>query len=298
MGSIPARILLGCLVFTCLMAGLLLLLAMPTSGTDSDRVVWFWTAILATIGAAVLLATLAYHVSRINLRLTSEMAQRQQVQQALSEANERLSGQLAEIMSLRDQLREQVVRDPLTGLFNRRYLEEMLETEISRARRSGRPLSAVILDVDHLKRINDSHGHLGGDEALKAVASLLVARVRSGDVVCRYGGDELVLILPDMSLATVLDRAETWRQAVGDLDLLINGKLERLTISLGVATYPQHGHEREALLHAADQALYEAKVTGRNRVAVLPVFAELPAALRLPTPALGSNALPGARIID
>jgi diguanylate cyclase (GGDEF)-like protein len=268
----------------CILAGLPLLLAFTLRDEPRGLPIWFWPTILATVGAVALLAAAAHRLSQIHLRLTSEMMQRQRVQQALVEANEHLACQLTEIMSLRDQLREQTVRDPLTGLVNRRYVNEILDTEVSRARRSGQPLSVVTLDVDHFKRINDTHGYLGGDEALKAVAGLLAARVRAGDVAFRYGGDSLALILPDMSLETALDRAEAWRQAVNEMDLLINGTVERLTISLGVATYPHHGHEREALLQSADQALYLAKATGRNQVTALPVFAELPAALRQPTP--------------
>src|SRR4051812_27231162 len=170
-----------CILAVGLLASLPLLLAFTFHDQSSDLLLWFWPAILATAGAVVLLAALAHHVSRIHLRLVSEMAGRQQSQQALVEANERLSCQLTEIMSLRDQLREQVVRDPLTGLVNRRYLDEVLDTEISRARRSGQPLSVVLLNIDHFKRINVAHGYLGGDEALKAMSALLAARVRSGD---------------------------------------------------------------------------------------------------------------------
>jgi len=126
-GSTPVRILCA-----CILAGLPLLLVLPANGTDGSQPAWFWPAILASIGTVALLATLADHCSRINLCLTAEVARHEQVQQALAEANEHLSGQLAEIMSLRDQLREQMVHDPLTGLYNRRFLEEVLDTEVAR----------------------------------------------------------------------------------------------------------------------------------------------------------------------
>lgn len=168
---------------------------------------------------------------------------------------------------LQQTLREQSIRDPLTGLFNRRYLEEALRLEIARGARSQTSLSVVMIDVDHFKRFNDQFGHDAGDALLRAVARLLPNQVRAGDILCRYGGEELMLILPGADLDMTMVRAETIRRAIETLDVHHGGQpLGRVTASIGVATYPQHGETLEALVGTADAALYRAKAAGRNRV--------------------------------
>lgn len=164
------------------------------------------------------------------------------------------------------QLRELSIRDPLTGLFNRRYLEELLTLEMLRAARKEYPIGIIMADIDHFKRINDTHGHAAGDAALVQLAKFFCAHVRSSDTTCRYGGEEFVLILPEASQAITLKRAELILAGARHLHLEFEGQaLEAITLSLGVAVFPRHGATIDALLGAADDALYRAKNDGRDR---------------------------------
>lgn len=164
-------------------------------------------------------------------------------------------------------LREQSVRDYLTGLFNRRYMEETLERELLRATRKHLPLGIIMLDVDNLKTLNDTWGHAVGDETLRSLGTLLFNQVRAEDIACRYGGDEFVLILPDASRHVTLERAERICDLAKQLRLQLAGQsLTLTTVSIGVAVFPDHGQTSTAILRAADTALYRAKQTGRNRV--------------------------------
>jgi diguanylate cyclase (GGDEF)-like protein len=175
-------------------------------------------------------------------------------------------------LELRQTLREQSVHDPLTGLFNRRYLEEVLEREIRRAERSGDPLGIVMLDVDHFKRFNDCHGHGAGDRLLGDLGALLSSQVRGADIACRYGGEEFLLILPGMHGEVVRQRVEALREGVGQLHERQGiDDLAPVTVSAGIAMFPEHAVEAQALLRAADRALYRAKAEGRDRVVVIDV---------------------------
>jgi diguanylate cyclase (GGDEF)-like protein len=170
-------------------------------------------------------------------------------------------------LRLQEKLRNQSIRDPLTGLFNRRYLEESLELECSRAERSKDPISVVMLDVDHFKRFNDTFGHDAGDIVLKHVSEILRRSIRQGDVACRFGGEEFVVVLPGTGAAEALEVAERVRQSVQKLAVVYrNQSLGRSTVSLGVAVYPVAGETPAELIEAADQALYRAKNAGRDRV--------------------------------
>lgn len=170
-------------------------------------------------------------------------------------------------LRLRDALRSQSIRDPLTGAFNRRYLEETLEREIRRATRSQQSLGVLMLDLDHFKKFNDTYGHEAGDDVLRETAALLSKCVRAEDVVCRYGGEEFVIILPAATLDVTQSRGEDIRQKLHDLAILYQGRsLGRVTASFGVACFPNHGATRQLLLEAADAALYRAKREGRDRV--------------------------------
>jgi diguanylate cyclase (GGDEF)-like protein len=172
-------------------------------------------------------------------------------------------------LQLREQLRQQSIRDPLTGLFNRRYLEETMERELARSIRNGQPLAVVAIDVDHFKRFNDTHGHEAGDQVLVELARLLRESVRNTDIACRYGGEEFVLLMPDSPPAIAIERVETLRAQVSALRLQFGaGRNEPLTISIGLATAPQDGHRADVLLRNADTALYAAKAGGRNRLVV------------------------------
>ncbi len=170
-------------------------------------------------------------------------------------------------LRLQETLRDRSVRDPLTGLFNRRYMEETLQREIHRASRMEGDLSLVMIDVDHFKTTNDRFGHEAGDTLLRELGGWLASHLRQGDVACRYGGEEFVLILPEASLDGTRARAERLREAVKLLRVRHRGQvLDPVTLSLGLAVHPQHGSTGEELLRAADAALYRAKAEGRDRV--------------------------------
>jgi len=159
------------------------------------------------------------------------------------------------------------VRDPLTGLFNRRYMEETLNREVGRAQREQTTLAVIMLDVDHFKRFNDTLGHAGGDAVLQALGGLLSQGIRDADVACRYGGEEFVLVLPGVSLEVAKVRAERVRDAVQNLHVEHSGQtLAAITVSLGVALFPDLGDDGESVLESADAALYQAKKRGRNQV--------------------------------
>ena len=170
-------------------------------------------------------------------------------------------------LQLRDTLRRQSVRDALTGLFNRRYMEESLEREILRASRAHSTIGILLLDIDHFKRYNDTFGHDAGDALLREVGSLLKKQVRGEDIPCRYGGEEFLLIMSGAPLDIARQRAERLREAVKQLRINFNGQpLGTVTISIGVAMYPEQGSDAESVLRSADKALYKAKESGRDRV--------------------------------
>ncbi len=172
-------------------------------------------------------------------------------------------------LRLREALRNQSIRDPLTGLFNRRYLEETLEREIRRALRGHQPLGVVMIDLDHFKQFNDTYGHEAGDTVLRETSAFFLKSVRTEDIVCRYGGEEFVIILPMAGLKATEARAEWIRSRLREVTVLHQGRsLNQITASFGVAALPDHGTEPARLLEAADAALYRAKREGRDRVVV------------------------------
>jgi diguanylate cyclase (GGDEF)-like protein len=171
-------------------------------------------------------------------------------------------------LKLRDTLRQQSLRDPLTGLYNRRFLEEYLVHERVRATRKNRPLSVIMLDIDHFKRVNDTFGHDAGDAVLRRMGLVLQGHVRGSDIACRIGGEEFALLLPEASLVIAYQRAERILDTVRHMQIKHRGQtLGAITVSLGVAAFPKHGDTPEALIRAADQALYQAKQGGRNKLA-------------------------------
>jgi diguanylate cyclase (GGDEF)-like protein/PAS domain S-box-containing protein len=194
---------------------------------------------------------------------------RKQAQEALAQANEGLKARLTEIGILQEQLRERAIRDPLTNLFNRRNLEETLDQELAKADRKAYPVSLLMMDIDHFKYINDTYGHNAGDQALQSLADLIRSHIRRSDIACRFGGDEFVIVMPETSFLSAYDRAEDFRQGVQSLQLADIGMSGNLTVSIGIATYPDHGATKEDLLRAADQAMYLAKARGCNRVVVV-----------------------------
>lgn len=192
----------------------------------------------------------------------------------LQTITEQLSLALANLM-LQETLRHQSLRDALTGLFNRRYLDDALAREIGRARRNTLPLSVIMIDLDHFKRFNDTNGHEGGDALLAEFGQTLARVVRSEDIACRFGGEEFAVILPGADLAAAIQRAEELRAAVTRMTVKMRGAtLAPVTASLGVAALHDHGKTGPDLLKAADEALYEAKKDGRNRVAIAQRFGD------------------------
>ncbi|MGC9526433.1 MAG: PAS domain S-box protein [Limnospira sp.] len=172
-------------------------------------------------------------------------------------------------LKLQEQLRLESIRDPLTGLFNRRYLQETLNREFAKARRSQNPLSIIMVDIDYFKRFNDKFGHEAGDIVLKNIAQFLQENVRASDIACRYGGEELTLILPATSLENAIARSEVLCRGIRELQLRHqNRDLGQITASFGVACFPQHATTIDDLLKLADNALYRAKDLGRDRVVV------------------------------
>lgn len=182
--------------------------------------------------------------------------------------SEHLSLALANL-KLRETLRTQAARDPLTGLYNRRYLEHVLEREVLRASRNRRTVGLILLDLDNFKRFNDSYGHEAGDLLLRSVGDFLVSNVRAEDIACRYGGEEFVVMLPEATLDMTQTRAEQLWKGMHNLTISVRGELlPAVTASLGVAAYPVHGQTVAELLRAADMAMYAAKREGRDRVTV------------------------------
>jgi diguanylate cyclase (GGDEF)-like protein/PAS domain S-box-containing protein len=170
---------------------------------------------------------------------------------------------------LRETLRQQAMHDPLTGLYNRRFMEEALEREMLRARRHGSTVGIIMADLDYFKRFNDTYGHEAGDLLLKAVGDFLKGHIRGGDIACRYGGEEFILILPESPLETNVARAEKMLHGMQQVKVFYESQvLGPVTLSFGVAVFPQHGDTPGALMRAADMALYQAKQGGRNRVCV------------------------------
>lgn len=175
----------------------------------------------------------------------------------------------ADLLESQALLREQSVRDHLTGLFNRRYMEETLERELLRAARKQLSLGIIMLDVDDLKRFNDTWGHAAGDAILRELGSLLLRQVRAEDIACRYGGDEFIIVLPDASREVTRERAELICEYAKQFHLQFEGRsLPAVTFSLGVAVFPENGSTSVSILRAVDAALYRAKHEGRGRVVV------------------------------
>jgi diguanylate cyclase (GGDEF)-like protein len=210
----------------------------------------------------------AVYLSCIGIVAHSRNQQLRETREALRAGELALKERFSEIQALQDQLQEQAIRDPLTGLFNRRFLESTVVQELARCARDGVSMALVMIDVDHFKKVNDTFGHPAGDQVLKALATRLQAEVRASDCACRYGGEEFILLLPGMDVETAWTRADRWRQAFAE-DTVTFGELRlQATISIGIAAFPAHGDSLAELTRCADQALYDAKHTGRNRVVV------------------------------
>jgi diguanylate cyclase (GGDEF)-like protein/PAS domain S-box-containing protein len=171
-----------------------------------------------------------------------------------------------DVLKLQELLREQSIHDPLTGLYNRRFLDETMGRELIRGRRTGHDIGVVMCDIDFFKKVNDTWGHQAGDDVLKALARLLERHARGSDVVCRYGGEEFVMLLADIPPNLAYQRAEQVRGALEALRVPFGDATIQVTASFGVANFPEDGDTQDALIHAADTAMYSAKMAGRNRV--------------------------------
>jgi diguanylate cyclase (GGDEF)-like protein len=192
----------------------------------------------------------------------------------LNESELRLAAVIAERMGLavanlrlREALKAQSIRDPLTGLFNRRYMEESIERELYRADREGITIGVIMLDLDHFKEFNDNFGHGGGDAILKEFSELVLVRTRKEDIACRYGGEEFLIVLPGATLEDTHQRAEGLLEETRKISVMLLGReLGPVSASMGVAAYPLHGDTVASLMRSADEALYQAKKQGRDRV--------------------------------
>jgi diguanylate cyclase (GGDEF)-like protein len=244
---------------------------------------------IATTAFFILATTLA--VNYLVVRLNRAVSNAQTNESAQIKANEELRGlqavleerveqrtaeldystqqlmiQLEHVNSLQAKLKEEAIRDPLTGLFNRRYLGEMLPIELARSKRANSSLTILLLDIDHFKNINDTYGHQVGDTVLQSVGNTLQGNVRAGDIVCRFGGEEFLLIFPGMEAAYSHARAEKLRILIESQTISEKDQSITITISIGGSVYPQDGDSGDKLISLADLALYRAKQNGRNRV--------------------------------
>jgi diguanylate cyclase len=224
------------------------------------------TTLLLMVGLSAYLIAIGNASNARNWQLRKTRENLRLGEQALHAINETLQQQLAEIQVLQDKLKEQALHDPMTGLFNRRYLDTIVPHELARCGRDRLPLCLMMIDIDYFKKVNDTYGHQAGDAVLKELAALLMASVRAADVACRYGGEEFLLLLPNMSVANALQRAEHLRAEFAGLTVQFGGASIDSTLSIGIACFPENGSNAEELIGCADLALYRAKAEGRNRV--------------------------------
>jgi len=179
---------------------------------------------------------------------------------------EELEAALNQVHALQAELREQAIRDPLTGLYNRRYLTETFDRELIRAQRNNRPIAIVMSDIDHFKAVNDTYGHSAGDQVLKVFSRLLSTNCRRSDICCRYGGEEFLVVMFDAPKKCSLTYAERARAAFTATSIDYGGSVIRATASFGISAFPEDGETSDALIAAADTALYSAKEGGRDQI--------------------------------
>jgi diguanylate cyclase (GGDEF)-like protein len=212
------------------------------------------------------LAVVALQNARLFEKAQGEIEFRRKTEIELRNANQLLQLQIERIEILQEQLQELAVRDPLTELYNRRYLQEALESEFSHPDRSSMQFAILMLDSDHLKDINDKYGHKAGDDFLVHIANVIRNSIRAGDIACRYGGDEFVVVLSDVSDTTAVERAEKLRESIVSHHIVHRNEKVSISVSVGIAMFPDQGKSGDILLQKADQALYKAKGLGKNRV--------------------------------
>lgn len=200
--------------------------------------------------------------------VSRDITERKNAEQKMRLANLQMETQMKQIQGLQLILREQSIRDPLTNLYNRRYLNETLMRDFERVKRDKGHLSIIIADIDHFKKINDSMGHQVGDKYLIAISKIFERKARQSDIVCRYGGEEFLIMMPDTNLKIAKQRAEEIRQLCSEAKFTYKRKSVSATLSFGVATYPGHGNDPQEIIQKADEALYRSKALGRNCVTV------------------------------
>ncbi len=193
-----------------------------------------------------------------------DITENHQIELELRQANDRLKHQLQQIERLQVKLQEQAIRDGLTGVYNRRYFDETLAQELLRANQEGYPVAIILLDIDYFKKINDTYGHKAGDRVLQVFGKLLYHHNRASDIVCRYGGEEFVVVLPGMELEQAYQRANEIRVAFQTTSIWFNQHQISTSVSAGVGIFPAAGTTADELMQATDRALYAAKSQGRN----------------------------------
>jgi diguanylate cyclase (GGDEF)-like protein/PAS domain S-box-containing protein len=216
----------------------------------------------------IIVSALYNHLKQLEGRIivAHDVTDRKLLEDDLKRANETLEKQLNDIERLREELQEQAIRDPLTNVYNRRFLADAMDRELAQADRSEKPASVVILDIDYFKQFNDTYGHRCGDYVLRYIARFLGERIRRGDVLCRYGGEEFVIFMPSAPIDAAYQRAEDWRNEIANAFIEYEGLHLKTSFSAGIAGYPIHGRTSDSILQAADKGLYRAKNSGRNRV--------------------------------
>ena len=250
----PVALLSGALASTTVIAFRL--------STDTDGLV----TLSSISGLAIYLSLMGVQFFTYIRRLHEVQGAVALQKQILEDANTALHEQIRHIRDLQETLREQANRDSLTGLFNRRYLEGTLDREMARCRREGTPMTMLLLDIDHFKLINDTYGHQAGDEVLRVFGRVLHDTARAEDIVCRYGGEEFLLVLSKMPLDIARERGAYLQKFFEDMTVSFGDHRIRLTTSIGIAGTPEHSDSSDGLIRCADEALYLAKHHGRNRV--------------------------------
>lgn len=193
-----------------------------------------------------------------------DVTERKRMEIALENTNTQLRLSVKEVLRLQEDLRQQALRDELTGLYNRRYMQDVFAREFSRATRESRSLSLIMVDMDGLKMFNDKYGHSVGDRAIQALGACIKGMIRTEDVACRYGGDEFILILPKTAAEDAARRTEEWRRFLAERPITINGEPVVVKFTAGIASFPECGHTVDEVTRKADVALYRAKECGRN----------------------------------
>ena len=243
---------------------------LEVANTNNTRI--FHDAELEILNRFAALAVLVLENVQLYAAAQHELTERKHTEEELRRVNQKLQFQLEQIQLLQSELHEQAIRDPLTGLYNRRYLKDILERELALAVRESHPISFVMMDIDHFKNINDTFGHSAGDRVLQSLAAQLLTQSRGGDIICRYGGEEILAVLPNVSIEIAFQITERWRTSFEisnqESRVLLENQETQATISCGISIFPVSGYTGEELISAADKAMYRAKILGRNQTII------------------------------